>query len=157
MQNSPSADSSSNDVPSADSSSKDVSSSAFTCLNDLKNSSSYEDQLVVKCLLDLLNQVTDQKEPGQCYIVSKKNESLDNQKYILDNWVTFRQLFDLQNRLKRNQKFVSQVIKYAINKVNDKYQFDKPIKMSTRQKSQLYRDELGIQKETKVTFTEIRL
>jgi hypothetical protein len=132
-------------------------SKIYECLNDLKCSCIYEDNLIFKCLLDILNQVTEMIENEKKYIVSKKNETLDNQKYILNNWVTFRKLFNLPNRLKKNQKFVSQVIKHAINEINEHYQFKLPIQVKTTQKSYLYRDELNLLKETKVTYSEITL
>lgn len=129
----------------------------YTCLSALKNSNIYEDQLIYMCLLDMLAKLTKKSEDGLMYIVSKENETLDNQKYVLENWSTFVKLFGLPNRLKRNQKLVSQVIKYIINEINSRYQFDNPIQMTTKQKSYLFRDQLNQQKETKITFTEINL
>jgi hypothetical protein len=129
----------------------------YSCFDDLRNSDIYEDKLIATALFDILEKLTKKSENGQIYILSKENETLDNQKYILQNWSTFKKFFDLPNRLKRNQKFVSQVIKHMINQTNIKYQFSNPIIIKTRQQSYLYRDQLNQQKETKITFTEIQL
>lgn len=131
------------------------SSSTFTHLMDLKNSPVYEDQSKVVSLFTLLNKITDVVEPDRVYIVSKKNETIENQRYLLDNWKTLRKVFDLPTRLKKNQKFVSHVIKYIINQINLQYQLTDPIEMTNKQKSQFYRDELHQIKERKITFTEI--
>ena len=125
------------------------------CLLDLKNSDNYEDKLVFLSLLDILEKCTEKRE--NVYVVSKKNETLENHKYILDNWSGFKGIFNLPIRLKRNQKLVSQVIKYIINQINSRYEFENPIEMIIKQQSYLYRDQLNQQKETKMTFTEIKL
>jgi hypothetical protein len=127
--------------------------SAFSCLEQSINIS---EKIISATVMDLLNNVTF-KQSDLEFVASKNIETTENQQYILNNWETLSALFHLPERLKKNQKFVSQTIKFIINFVNEKYQFAKKIEMKNTQKSIYSKDLDGNRLEKKITFTVIKL
>ncbi len=122
----------------------------------LEKSNHMTDRLIYITTLDLLNNLAI-KQNQQNFIASKSIETDDHKQYVLNNWETLSSLFQLPNRLKKNQKMVSQTIKFIINKINDRYQFKTPIRMDMKKNHIYYRDDNGILCDKVSTQTIIRL
>ena len=128
----------------------------FTEFSSLSRSHNMIDRIIYMIISDVLNNFSE-KQTFDRFIVSKKIETDDNQEYLLNNWEILSQFFQLPNRLKKNQKLVSQTIKFIINFVNGKYEFEKPIQINTTQKSIYNKSDSGLLIEKKITFTIIQL
>ena len=103
---------------------------AFKDFDDLINSTSLQDQAIHGFVTSLLQRLFKQSS-GQITMDSQC-ETKQNHQLITDNWEFIQLILHVPNRIQNNQKLVKQTLKYIFDYLNQKYSFQKQIKLNSK-------------------------
>jgi hypothetical protein len=97
--------------------------------HDLQNSTQLDEKLSYEFLITLLDKIFGQHDTVQ---INADIENEHNHSIILLQWKMIKQYYNLPSSVKNTQKLVRQTLMQISNRLNKKYNFQKPLKFEQK-------------------------
>lgn len=92
---------------------------------DLEKSSDFCDNMIFLFVTKLVNELFGKSDN---IIIDQESETEKNHQYINSQWKAMELYFKIPKRILSKQKIVRQTMKYIVENLNEKYQFNQPLK-----------------------------